>query len=348
MSWVDGTRWDRGRGAELVKLLINQYPLPKNTVDLLVELGIDRDIYPEGGENAGARWVELARAMHEAHVLRAVVEHVAAQRPVLAARLTELAADPPGTADGNPSDEYHVHLLFGRRPLIDRNDLREALRRFLDQQMPLFVIRGAPQTGKSFSLELVRHVTTCRPGLVSYNVDFTSVASGNAAAALVAHLCRRLDVQEIAELDDPTTLRRQATDLVDIFIGRYINKYTDGKQRLLVIDGLNRPDLDTDVGQAMSHLAVEVIKGNLPSTQLVLTGYGQTLDPELDYGYVTEDTQVITAAHVRFFFEHLQLPQPLPPDRVTDLVARAQVGQGNLKTLGSRVRDLAIEVLGAP
>ena len=248
--------------------------------------------------------------------------------------------------DGNPQDAYDVQLLFGRRPLIDRSELRSGLKHFLEDSYPLMVIRGQPRSGKTYSLELLQHVTTGEPNLLLIDVDFAPVANGDSAADLITKLCRRVDVEVMTDEDYATTRTRMAIALVDLFVGRYRNKIEDHRRRILVIDGLNRTDLQDDVHEAVAHLAVEVIKGRLPRTQLVLTGYGGTVDHDLDYGLVTEEVSTITQAHVRFFFENLVLPTPLPEHKVSQLVQQAQVGNGDVKALAGRVRVLTLDLIG--
>jgi hypothetical protein len=344
MTWIDGSRWDPGRGRRLVKLLAQTYNTDGQILAVIDAVALDREVKPLH-DNLGARWIDLTRRMHEARVLRKVAEHLVGEYPVLATTVAEIAADPPEAMDNNPTDVFDAVLLFGQRPLIDRTDLRTTVREFLDQRLPLLVIRGQPRTGKSYSVEFLQHVTESLSDLLVTVVDFSPVANGDSAADLIAKTCHRLDLEPVKPIDDPSTSTRQAISLVDRFIGRYNSTFRDGKRRLVVIDGLNRIDLRNDVQEAVAHLAIEVLKRRLPRTQLVLAGHAGSLDPDLAYLMRTEDVTVLTKAHVRFYFQGLVLREQLTRRKLDHLVRQAQVGVGDVKALGDRVRGLTLELL---
>jgi hypothetical protein len=350
MTWIDGSRWDPVRGRALINLLIANFPSNNDLLYVIDEVDLDRGALPAEGRTE-VRWLDLARTMHERRRLRRAADLLAHKFPALAAQITELSADPPEAVDGNPEDIYEVLLLFGRRPVIDRSDLRSFLRQFLEGRYPLLVIRGEPRTGKTFSLELLKHVLKDQPNLDQIDVDFAPVINGNSAYTLLVKICRLAEVEGVAPpVPGLTTPTAQAIAMVDEFIGKYRNKYTDrgNRNRLLVIDGLNRKDLQDDVHDTVAYLAVQVIKDRLPRTQLVLTGYGGPLDPDLNYGFLMEDVNPITDAHVRLFFEQLILPEQLPMTRIDELVQEALAGDRDVGAIGNRVRKLTLDLLGAP
>lgn len=347
MTWIDGSRWDRARGRELIRLLVNEYTTNDQMLYVIDQVDLDRDVLPTA-PNIGMMWYQLARTMHQRQRLRRAADLLAEEAPALRKRIAELASDPSDALDGNPQDVYEVLLLLGRRPLIDRRDLRTFLRRFIDDPYPLLVIRGEPRTGKTYSLELLKHVLKAEPNLLLIDVDFAPVANGNTAHALITKICRLAEVEEVAPAPRQTTPAAEAMAMVDVFIGRYRNKYTDqgNQNRLLVIHGLNRKDLQADVHDAVAYLAVQVIKERLPRTQLVLTGYIGSLDPDLDYGFLLEEVSPITETHVRLFFEQLILPKKLSTARIDELVQKALVSDRDVRAIGGRVRTLTLELLG--
>jgi hypothetical protein len=267
---------------------------------------------------------------------------VVGQHPQLANQLGELSAD-PAPVDANPAGDAYAVRVFavGRRPLIGRPSLRTVLREFMEEQAPVLVIRGAA-TGKSYSYELIQHVAKSVAGLVLRDVTF-GVADGNGAVDLMAKLCRRLKLNDVSGRDSLTTSTRNATDMVDDFIGEYP---TDGSvRRILVIDGLDRTDLKPDVYQMVAQLIVEVFRGQLANTQLVLTGYSGSYDRQYDGSVKIDDVEPILESDVRDYFTGLVLDRPLPAKEVASLVQKALRGNGGVEALAGRVRGLTLELL---
>lgn len=345
MTWIDGTSWNPTRGRQLVKLLAQVYDSEEAVRKVLDDSGIGCGYLPAPMQ-LQLLWHELAYSLHSARMLGVLLAVMAQDFPRLENRLAELSADDPAVAAGNPADTYQVRLLGpGRRPLIDRADLRDNLRRFLDQRLPVLVVRGANRSGKSFSFELMKHVAGGLDDPRLIQVDFSPVASGSTATALMAMLCSRLGLRDVTGGTRRTTRTRYAGELVDDLVGAY--RFKDRAIRIIVIDGLNRADLDNDVHDLVVKLAVEVVNAQLPRTQLVLTGYGGAFDRQLTYDLLTEDIAPITETHVRLFFEGLELGRTLTRAELDDLVREAMAGGGELEDLGDRVRRLSLPLLDA-
>lgn len=342
MTWVDGSHWDQVRGTELVGLLASVYPLEPQMLALVAELGMHPGVMP-APMAAGLRWFELAQTMHQARILRRAAERLVAANPALAGRVTELLADDPRTIDGNPSDPYQVALLPGRRPLIDRRDLRDTLKEFLDYNLPVFVVRGESRTGKTYSLQLILHVTAGMHDVLVVHVDFSQAATGDSAADLMAKLRSRLGLPQPGDSDGDSTRTRSAVDQVDQLVGTY--RFPDRLRRVIVIDGLNRTDLQGDVNQLAAILITEVINRQLPSTQLVLTGYVGEVDPAHGDLVAKESVFALTSTHIRSYFEGLVLGRSLSADELNDLVAEAQNGEGDIEDLAQRVRGSVLRLL---
>lgn len=344
MTWADGTRWDRERGRALVELLVGGYPSGQHMRNLVESLGLSLAIMPAAPAELGIWWYDLARTLHDRGKLRQAAEALVEIRPRLSGRVEELLRDDPTVAGpGNPDDPYLVHLLPGRRPLIDRSELRTSLRDFLHGNLPVFVVRGDSRTGKSYSLQLILHVTTGAGHLAVVHIDFSQPIGGDGAADLVAKIRRRLGLPRMAGPDDPTTRIRSAGELVDDLVGDY--RFTDGRRRILVIDGLNRSDLQADTHATVAALMSEVINHQLPDTQLVLTGFDGDVNPAYGDLIMSENVVSITAEQVRLYFRDLAIGRVLGQRELDDLVAEAAVGQGDIEDVAQRVRRSVLKLL---
>jgi hypothetical protein len=343
MTWVDGSHWDQVRGTALVDLLVRTYPLEAQMLALVTELGMSPAVMP-APMAAGLRWFELAQTMHQARTLRRAADRLVAYSPALSEQVAELLADDPRTIDGNPPDPYQVALLAGRRPLIDRRELRATLKEFLDYNLPVFVVRGESRTGKTYSLQLILHVTAAMRDVLVVHVDFSQAATGDSAAALMAKLRSRLGLRQPEDGDDDSTRTRSALDQVDQLVGTY-RRLGDQLRRIIVIDGLNRTGLQADVNQLAAMLITEVINRQLPRTQLVLTGYAGEVDPAHGDLVAKEDVLSITSTHIRSYFEGLVIGRALAGDELNDLVAETLSGEGDIEDLAQRVRGCTLRLL---
>jgi hypothetical protein len=342
MTWVDGSHWDQARGTALIGLLAEVYPTEQEMLAVLTDLGMSRGLLPSP-MRAELRWFELAQTMHQARTLRRAAERLVTMRPALTMRVTGLLADDSRAIDGNPDDPFQVALLPGRRPLIDRRELRTTLKDFLDSNLPVFVVRGESRTGKTYSLQLILHVTAAMRDVLVVHVDFSQAATGDSAAALMAKLCSRLGLPQPGDRDADSTRTRSALDQVDQLVGAY--RFSDQIRRIIVIDGLNRTGLRGDVNQLAAMLITEVANRQLPRTQLVLTGYAGEVDPAHGDLVAREDVLTITSTHVRSYFQDLVLGRALDPAELNDLVSEALSGEGDIEDLAQRVRGSTLRLL---
>jgi hypothetical protein len=159
----------------------------------------------------------------------------------------------------------------------------------------------------------------------------------------MAKLRSRLGLPQPGGGDGDSTRTRSAVDQVDQLVGTY--QFTDQLRRIIVIDGLNRIGLQGDVNQLAAMLITEVINGQLPRTQLVLTGYAGEVDPAHGDLVAKEDVLSITSTHIRSYFEGLELGRALTEDELNRLVAEAVSGEGDIEDLAQRVRGCALRLL---
>ncbi len=339
MTWSDGSRWDAAKGRRLAELMVESYPSEDHMRALVGDLKMGAGVMPPRAQ-LGLMWYELVGTVHTAGKLRRAAELLAQTRPAVAAEIAELLADPPAQG-GNPADQYQVRILDGGLPMIGRMELRRTLREFLENTIPALVVIGDSRTGKSYSFRLLLHVTSGRDDLDVVQVDFSSASSGDDAQALMTKLRRRLGLPAPEGSNDPTTRLRSTAGLVEDLIDELVGAYRrgDGKRRIIVIDGLNRPDLREDVHQLAGMLITEVVNRQLPGTQIVLTGFAGGVDPAHGELIAEEHVTVITGAHVQTFFQGIVEALGKKPELVTTLVAEAAVGQGDLEALNLRVRS---------
>ncbi len=344
MSWIDRGSWNGHCGRQLVNLLANEYTSDVAMIKLLDDADIDRGNLP-GNMPLRLRWHELAHSLQSAGLLGRLLVIVGDDFPALKEKLSELNQEDPAQNNG-PGDRYEAQLVGpGRRPLIDRADLRDKLRRFIDNPFPVLVVRGEARCGKSFSFELIKHVIAHGDDSKLVWVDFSPAACGNSATALMAMICSRLGLPDVTDQPRTTTPKRYAGELVDDLVGIY--EFKDKAPRIIVVDGLNRPGLQSDVYDLVIKLSADVINQQLPRTQLVLTGYSGEFDRQLRYDILTEDVVPITETHVRLYFDQLVPARPLTPEQVNDLVRQAMAAAGDLEALEDRVRELALPLVDA-
>jgi hypothetical protein len=361
--WIDGPDWRPQKALLLAQLLGAEYPANDEIWPLLDNCEIRRGLLPTG-DVPEVKWFSFAKSMHSRGKLGCLVDAVAGDRPALAAALEDLTEAEQAIAPiGNPVDPFEVRLLRGnRRPMINRKDLRSNLRRFFstdnDDRLKVLTVRGPGRCGKSFSFELMKHIAGDRPDLKLVHIDFSTAALGNRAIDLMNMICGRLNLpdfteesptpssDETTEVRDETTEMRYAVNLVNRFVGAY--RPLEDATRVLVIDGLSRVNLKSEVGHLAAALAVQVVRDQLPDTQLVLMGWGGNFDQGLTFDVLTEDIDGITPTHVRLFFEGLVADDPLTPQELDKMVSEVMSGADELEVLERQVREAALRLVGAP
>ncbi|MEN4478759.1 hypothetical protein [Mycolicibacterium cosmeticum] len=366
--WIDGPDWHRLKGLQLAALLGDEYRDNAEIEPLLDICGVGRGEVPTI-DVPRVKWLAFGKSLQSMGKLGCVIDAVAADRTALAATLADLCEAEPSIAPiGNPVDPFEARLLRGsRRPMINRQDLRSNLRRFFStdsrDRLKVLTVRGPGRCGKSFSFELMKHIACDRSDLKLIHIDFSTAALGNRAVDLMNMICGRLKMPDLVDTPpgpessappngdtaddrDETTQTRFAVNLVNKFVGVY--EPLDGATRVLVIDGLNRVNLKSEVGHLVAALAVQVVRDQLPDTQLVLMGWDGTFDQGLAFDVLNEDISEITPAHVRLFFEGLVSDDPLNPDELDKIVGEAMTGAAELDVLERQVREVALRLVGAP
>ncbi|MEU7281703.1 hypothetical protein AB0A69_23450 [Streptomyces sp. NPDC045431] len=214
-------------------------------------------------------------------------------------------------------------LKNGTEAFIDRQNLRETLRRFVDDpEKSVLVVDGDPDSGRSYTYKLIRHVgqhSGFRPARVTLS-----------PAATAARVLRRLaefvgephaagpSPPDPAGRDDPLASLEDAVHWV-------VRRAATGEDTFwLVLDECDKLDATSDVWDLIGQLALAVyehaaVRGE-QAPRLVLLGYGPTMR-QLPYdvrGSVCRDTaRVADGADLRAFFD--QYFHEAPPASVAAL-----------------------------
>lgn len=337
MGWVDRF-WEPVKGRELVRLLAQTYSDAQAVEALLDNATVGREFKQATTGSMLLYWNGLAQDLNGAGLLRRLLDRVEVEWPTLAGQLTALdqtqvVAVLPG---GSGGDKYELYLLNpGKRPFINRSDLRMRLKELLEEDYPVLIIRGPERSGKSFSYKLLEQVTP--QGVQPLHVDFSSPGSGRRARDLMNVLCTRMDIVPRAPTGRRTTDVRHANELVDDLVGKY--NAEPRRPRVVVIDGLNRVDLAKDVNHVIARLIAEVSNRQLPGIQLVLVGYSEAFDQQFQPVVLVEDVAAITPTHLAQFFAKLGEAdgRAMGEDAVQGLVARALQNSPPLHELPQRV-----------
>ena len=252
-------------------------------------------------------WVEAVPDAARRGTLPALIAHVGSWQPAFKTELTrrlEALSVPTGErrwyASADPYASAFVGLR-GARAVIDRAALRSAVRDLVNDDYWVLVVHGEPRSGKSHTWLFIEHLR--RTGHLLGSTRLTRVSThdwsdeaevtGNAVAQVLG---RRLGLSVLSapsgELDDAAVRK-----FLDLLLGVYPD---DGTTRWIVLDGLDRPNVQDGARDLARGLIKLVDGGDLPRTRLVITG----LDPfglHLGHTVLTEHIPVINEHLLRGF-----------------------------------------------
>jgi tetratricopeptide (TPR) repeat protein len=169
---------------------------------------------------------------------------------------------------GAPADPIEAFVVNGR-PFINRAQLRTNIRALIDGSYRVLVVTGPPESGKSHSLTLVRHVAKARGfDVVSVGQHFD--LASYTPRLLFEQLAGRLGI------DPPPTSVQHPRHLTLWFLG-VASSLT--RQTWVVIDGLDSPTTPRPVLDVVDGLAEAIASGGVGELRLVLLGYDSPLTP---------------------------------------------------------------------
>ncbi|MER6917110.1 hypothetical protein ABT354_36180 [Streptomyces sp. NPDC000594] len=207
-------------------------------------------------------------------------------------------------------------LKNGTEVFIDRRELRETLRSFVDDpEKSVLLVDGDPGSGRSYTYNLIRHIGQhqgFRPARVTLSRTSTAERVIRRLAAFVAEPGTTAPFDPTG-LNDPLSSTEDAVHWV-------VSRATAADDRFwLVIDECDRLDPGSDVWDCIGQLALAVYEhtavnaGQAP--RLVLLGYGPALR-QLPYdlrGSLCRDTaRPAGAAELRAFFDQYFHERPPP------------------------------------
>ncbi|MFF5761872.1 trypsin-like peptidase domain-containing protein [Streptomyces tanashiensis] len=208
----------------------------------------------------------------------------------------------------SPRDPFRSMLLkHGTEAFLDRRELREKLRDFLaDPEQTVFVVDGPPDSGRSYTYELIRHL--------GQHCDFRPVRVTLSRTSTAARLMERLSAFVAGPEADriplnPTRLNDPLPCFEDA-AHRIVARATAAEERFwLVLDDCDRLDPHSDVWDCIGVLARAIyehtpVRGETVP-RLVLLGYATTmrqLPYEIRKNECRDTTRLADEDDLRSFF----------------------------------------------
>ncbi|WP_274563506.1 hypothetical protein [Streptomyces spiramyceticus] len=199
-------------------------------------------------------------------------------------------------------------LKNGTEVFIDRQNLRETLRQFVDDpEKSVLLVDGDPDSGRSYTYNLIRHIgqhSGFRPARVTLSRTSTADKVVRRLAEFVAD--PRSDIPSV----NPTGLNDPLPSLDDA-VHQVVRRATAAEDTFwLVLDECDRLDPSSDVWDFIGQLALAIyehaaVRGD-QAPRLVLLGYGPTMR-QLPYdlrGSLSRDTaRIAEPDDLRSFFD---------------------------------------------
>ncbi|WP_225802812.1 trypsin-like peptidase domain-containing protein [Streptomyces sp. NK15101] len=208
----------------------------------------------------------------------------------------------------SPRDPFHSTLLkHGTEVFLDRSELREKLRGFLaDPEQTVFVVDGPPDSGRSYTYELIRHLGQhCgfRPVRVTLSRTSTAARLMERISAFVAGPEGDRVPPDPTRLNDPLPCLEDAAH-------RIVARATAAEDRFwLVLDDCDRLDPHSDVWDCIGVLARAIYEHTPVRAEtvprLVLLGYATTmrqLPYEIRKNECRDTTRLADEGDLRSFF----------------------------------------------
>jgi hypothetical protein len=341
------TELDDPRTREVVRLLTERVYGQQKVAATLEAAGLVPGKYTL--DPAELAWLaavpDAARQRRLGLLLQRVADAEPAFLPELHRRMAPLVATPfAAGAWYHYADPLRCRFVGpgARRAVVDRNGLRQALQALASDDFRVLLVTGEPRSGKSHTWVLVDHLRSAGSLLGSHRFARVTthhwsgdVHGQDLARSLIAKLALDVVVQPANEADE-TMVRK----LLDGMVGLYP---ADGVTRWIVLDGLDRANVQGAAHDFARTLVDLVNAGELPDTRLIVTG----LDPlglDAGYGLQYERIPAIDEALVRSFVLDVaaHLARDVDAAEVDALVAEvlAAGGDGDERDLAEVERAL--------
>ncbi|KUL51441.1 hypothetical protein ADL22_06520 [Streptomyces sp. NRRL F-4489] len=225
-------------------------------------------------------------------------------------------------------------LQGGCAAFIDREDLRETLRRFVaDPEKSVLLVDGEPDSGRSYTYVFLRHLGQHR----GFRPARVTLSRTSTARQVLERLAAFLDAPGAGqEPFDPTGLNDPLPSL-ELAVHRMVARATTADERYwLVLDECDRLDPHSDVWDLIGLLALAVyehaaLRGDR-APRLVLLGYGRAMRP-LPYDVRTSQcwdiARVAEPDDLRRFFRQVfrEAPPAAAGAQETDELAEVAVDE---------------------
>jgi hypothetical protein len=285
-----------------------------------VKLG---DLSGPGLEPSGIAEVQAVQAADPEAVAQEVVDRLAAAR---------------GTEKRPTADPFAAQLLRGSRVLLDRQALREGLRRLV-QDGGILVVNGPPGSGKSFSLQLIVYTAEVSG---AFSVASVNVGPLGAAGLTPAELASALAAQMgEALLTVPVAAHESAARNNQLLANWLFGLASKSTQTWWwVLDGLGGDVLPPDTRELIIALAAGVGLRSA-DVRLVLLDFPAPLPVFVEPYVYREEIAPIGGNEVQAFVETLEIAGRQDRDAVVvALLDGLPEGPARLAELSHRVDGL--------
>jgi hypothetical protein len=313
----------------VIDLLAERVYRPAPVDEALEAAGLKPGNYPL--ERAKLTWAAAVPDAASQGRLSLLIEQVVRAEPAFRTELDRrlrLLIAPPGAMHNwyHHNDPYACQFVGPRasRALIDRVELRRGLRALARDDYRILVVNGPSRSGKSHTWVLIDHlrnagqlIGTHRFARVTTHAWSGEVTGEDLGLSMARKLGLDVRVASSREQDD-TRVRK----ILDTLVGNY--PQGDGVTRWIILDGLDRPDVQASARDLARRLITLVDEGELPHTRLIVTGL-DTLGLQVGYSVRHETIPAINVALVRSFLAEVaeHLGRQVTGDELDALAAEA-------------------------
>ncbi len=245
---------------------------------------------------------------------------------------------------------YYDVLVFGDRPLIDRDDLRKVVESFeLGPKSRVLVVHGDPKTGKSRTYWYLRHIQERVKKFDLIWIDFEDFTEEPVIDNRV--LARAINDQlklgfSFAETAADDAFKNQP------FSNVFYSEIGQREQILvLVLDSFSKVSIDKSAYDLVNLLALKV-ETQMTNAFLVLLDFDQELPSKVNEHVNREQTAVVKKQHLALFLTEVLKASAgkTPPEREVARAMQEVLGGIDLskaktmKDLGDRCRDWVAKV----
>ncbi len=236
--------------------------------------------------------------------------------------LEQAAAELKPLRRSEEEDPHHVCFLSSHRVLVNRTDLRKALKQLGNNEglgYRVLKIYGTPVSGKSYSKELIKYLKSRRDGFEPVFIEADDYPEGITASDLADDIASKMGLKSTELMPPPD--QEQDSRWVRNFSNRLTGSLrTNPTYWWIVIDGFDELVLPPAVTDLITRL-VRLSMGELPRLRLITLGYKYELPEARDYT-IEETIKPINREDLAQFFISLyeQNGQEFDEEKIADNV----------------------------